>query len=259
MPPVGPVKPSDAVRQELEAYLETDSTSFGDVWRRTRDGETPEQIGEARGTQSSTFVWRDARMAKALLDGNLPTAPTVALTTARKFRSIIKTAELSDEAVRVLTINLRELERRSEDPEARDAEERAALKSTTKVESEGTAGIYVYALPHYLRYPYDQESGHTLLKVGHSSRDVISRFRNQTRTTALPEEPILLRIYPVGDEASNSVERKFHQLLQAADHERSAARTGGTEWFLTSLRFLDVIAETLSLPVTVVNDPEVAD
>ena len=28
---VGPVKPSDAVRQEVEAYLETDSTSFGDV------------------------------------------------------------------------------------------------------------------------------------------------------------------------------------------------------------------------------------
>ena len=46
---------------------------------------------------------------------------------------------------------------------------------------------------------------------------------------------------------------------QAADHERSAAWTGGTEWFLTSLRFLDAIAETLSLPVTVVNDPEVAD
>jgi len=47
--------------------------------------------------------------------------------------------------------------------------------------------------------------------------------------------------------------------LEAADHERSAACTGGTEWFLTSLRFLDVIAETLSRPVTVVNDPEAAD
>ena len=30
-PAVGPVRRSDAVRQELEAYLETDSTSFGDV------------------------------------------------------------------------------------------------------------------------------------------------------------------------------------------------------------------------------------
>jgi len=39
--------------------------------------------------------------------------------------------------------------------------------------------------------------------------------------------------------------------LRAADHERSAARTGGTEWFLTSLRFLDVVAEALSLPATV--------
>jgi hypothetical protein len=112
VPAVGPVRPSDAVRQELEAYLETDSTSFVDVWRRTRDGEPPEQIGVARGTRSPTFVWRDARMAKA---------------------------------------------------------------------------------------------------------------------------------------------------RQAADHERSAAWTGGAEWFLPSLPSLDVIAETLSLPVTVVNDPEVAD
>jgi len=62
---VVPVKPSNAVHQELEAYLETDTTSFGNVRRRTRDGETPEQIAEARGTRSSTFVCRDARMAKA--------------------------------------------------------------------------------------------------------------------------------------------------------------------------------------------------
>lgn len=62
-------------------------------------------------------------MARALLEGSLPTAPTVALAAARTFRSIIKTADLFEEAVRVLSVNLRELERRSEDPEARDAED----------------------------------------------------------------------------------------------------------------------------------------
>jgi hypothetical protein len=48
---------------------------------------------------------------------------------------------------------------------------------------------------HYLRFPYDQLSGRTLMKVGRSDRDVIKRFREQIRTTALPEEPVLLRIY----------------------------------------------------------------
>jgi hypothetical protein len=50
------------------------------------------------------------------------------------------------------------------------------------------------------------------------------------------------------------VERTFHRLLEAADHDRSQARTGGTEWFLTSVRFLDEIANTLRLKVREVID-----
>jgi hypothetical protein len=42
-------------------------------------------------------------------------------------------------------------------------------------------------------------------------------------------------------------ERDFHRLLEAADRGRSAARTGGTEWFLTSTRLLNEIASVLGL------------
>jgi methionyl-tRNA formyltransferase len=66
--------------------------------------------------------------------------------------------------------------------------------------------------------------------------DVIARFRSQTRTTALPEEPILLRIYRTGGSAATPAESDFHRLLQAADHSRSVARSAGREWFLTSTR-----------------------
>lgn len=117
----------------------------------------------------------------------------------------------------------------------------------------------MYALPHYLRYPYDPKSGHTLLKVGRSDRDVIERLRSQTRTTAIPEEPILLRIYTSDVRELNDIERSMHRLLVAADHARSAARTGGTEWFLTSLRFLDAVAEEMRLGVNIVNDAEVVE
>jgi hypothetical protein len=120
-------------------------------------------------------------------------------------------------------------------------------------------GIYVYALPHYLRHPYDEESNRTLLKVGRSDRSVMRRFREQTRTTALPEEPVLLRIYPSSPEEAVKAERHFHELLEAADHARSRARTGGTEWFLTSLRFLDALADLMGLEARRVYDPGVPD
>ena len=89
-----------------------------------------------------------------------------------------------------------------------------------------------------------------------SNRDVIRRFRDQIRTTALPEEPVLLRIYESSDPKNSltEIEKIFHNLLEAADHDRSNARTGGTEWFLTSLKFLDKVAETLSLKITTNQD-----
>jgi len=40
---------------------------------------------------------------------------------------------------------------------------------------------------------------------------------------------------------------RFHALLSAADHRRNQGRAAGTEWFLTSLRFLDAIAEDMGL------------
>jgi hypothetical protein len=255
----GPVEPSEEVRAELERYLESDPSVLGDVWRRTRAGETRDQIQAARGANSSSFVWGFNRIASALLTGSLPGAPTIALATARRYRQILKEATLSPEARETLEINLRELERRSSNTVARDAEDRNALKATAEVEAVSPSGIYVYALPHYLRYPYDPESGRTLLKVGHSERDVIQRFRAQKRTTALPEEPILLRVYETNGQPTAEVERQIHTILEAADHARSTARTAGTEWFLTSLRLLDALATALNLKTRVVNDPDFSD
>jgi hypothetical protein len=46
----------------------------------------------------------------------------------------------------------------------------------------------------------------------------------------------------------------FHRLLDAASHERSPGRDGGSDWFLTSVRFLDAIASTFGFDVQRVND-----
>src|SRR6266496_2135907 len=74
--------PSPAVREEIEEFLDRDQSALGDVWRRTKAGESRHDIQAARGTQQSSFVWSYLRVAKALVDGDLPTAPSVALQVA---------------------------------------------------------------------------------------------------------------------------------------------------------------------------------
>jgi hypothetical protein len=97
------------------------------------------------------------------------------------------------------------------------------------------------------------------MKVGRSDSDVIVRFRSQIRTTALPEEPILLRVYRTDGATAAPVEKAFHRLLEAADHNRSIARTAGREWFVTSTRFLDEVARVLNLTIVSVNSAAVDD
>jgi T5orf172 domain len=255
----GPVQPSADVRAELVALLETDESRLGEVYRGLQRGLDAASIAAELEIGSSNFVWNYERAAKALLDGNLPTAPTVALQVARKFRSILKSAQLTPAARACLETNLRELERRANDETARVAEVRHAQEQTQAAEARNDTGIYVYALPHYLRYPFEPDSGRTLMKVGRSDRDIIQRFRSQTRTTALPEEPILLRIYRTDRASAALTEADFHRLLNAADHNRSVTRTAGREWFVTSTRFLDEIARVPKLPVVIVNDADVLD
>ena len=118
-------------------------------------------------------------------------------------------------------------------------------------------GIYVYTLPHYLRYPYEPDSGRTLLKIGHPARDAVYRANSQGKLTALPEDPILLRIYPVDESAK--AEKKFHEWLRDADHAGNRNLRGGSEWFVTSTKFLDRVAQAVGLNVLVINDFETGD
>lgn len=112
----------------------------------------------------------------------------------------------------------------------------------------------MYALPHYLRYPLDPDTGRTLLKVGRSDSDVMKRFQEQTRTTALPEEPVLLRIYTTEGADTAEAEGRFHRTLAAFDHSRNVSRMAGRECFLTTTRALDALADALGFPISVVND-----
>ena len=253
--------PSPLVKAELIEILKNDAGLHGEIWRSTEAGLTDEEIQIARGASYPNFIWNYRRYTRALLEGDLPKGVTLLNETAGLFRRFSRVLGISEDTRNYLQNGLHEIASRTNNPELQAQEEKGVLDQSILLEKKLTPGIYVYSLMHYLRFPYDQLSGRTLMKVGRSDRDVIKRFREQIRTTALPEEPVLLRIYESTAIESKlaTIEKRFHSLLEAADHDRSAARTGGTEWFLTSLKFLDEIGSALDLQVILNTDISALD
>jgi len=244
-----------AVEAEIIAALQRDETRLGDVWRGITAGKSREEIADELGVHTSGFVSNYSRHAKSIATGRLPSAPSMVrqcLSTTRGFLSR-HSETLSDAAQKVLTAQIRRLESMSEDEEAIELEDTQVRAKAKDVETQNIAGIYVYTLPHYFKQPVlpaegDALTARTLMKVGMAENDVIKRFRRQERNTALPEDPWLLRIYACSDDVFQT-EQAIHRLLRAADHRQSIGRAAGTEWFVTSLRFLDEVAMQKKLSI----------
>ena len=250
----------DTYREEVERALSEDEKRLGKIWRLSREGLNPNEIAEKSG-YSKAYVNHCTRMIKALVDSTLPNTTTLM---ARRYGPILRDFVKRHQEEYLSDATVAEIEkradewadecvRRANDPAKREEEEQKLERQTSAAEKEEVPGIYVYALPHYLRYlieasENDETDDRTYLKVGMSERDAIKRFRQQRGSTALPESPILLRIY-VGSNGMDiaEVERKIHRHLNAADHVRNSERGAGTEWFLTHLKFLDSTAELLGL------------
>lgn len=241
---------------EIAELLEADQTTLGDVWRRRQAGKTPEQIAEEDGNTVGP-AYSYFNLQNALLNGTVSQAPSVARGVAARTRRWLKTKPLSDELRHALEEQEHALRAVVDDSQASEAETEEAVAKSKEAEAENIPGIYVYTLPHYVRYPYDGKTGRTLLKVGHSSVDALYRATSQARVTSLPEDPWLLRIYPV--DASSEAEKRMHAFLRAADHDGVRGGRIGAEWFLTSLKFLDHVAKSLGLEVRVINDFAIDD
>jgi hypothetical protein len=241
----------------VRAILEADDTLLGRVYRHDQAGLTPAEMAQAEGNEGVGFVYTYRTQIKALVDGDIPTSPTIAQQAARRVRKWLKTLDLSA----ALKADLEDLESkltsRAEDVAAQTKELDTAVTATENAIASGTPGIYVYTLPHYLKHPIDADTGKTLLKVGHSARDAHYRAGSAGRLTALPEDPILLRIYPVEESAAR--EKDFHAWLRDADHHAGRTRRGGSEWFVTSTKFLDRVAKSLGLEIRVINDFEAGE
>lgn len=245
----------EAVRDEICRYLVEDKTRLGDVYRARERGLNPAEIAEELGVATVGFAYSYGQQLDALLDGTLPRKSAhIARQTAARVRTLMKTKQWSPDTWTWLHELESQLEAIGSDEVALAREEDAARQRTEEAEGSGNPGIYVYSLPHYLRHPYDPERGHTLLKVGRSQVDFFQRTAQQSRTTALPEDPLLLRVYETSSEDASTIERYFHTFLEDADHLRNRSSRAGREWFLTTTKFLDRLALEKGLTIEVVNE-----
>lgn len=80
---------------EIERFLESDSSRLGDVFRLQRQGLDAEAIASRLGVATSRFVWNQAWLLDFLLQGDMPTAPTVAKYCASKAGTLLKSGEWS--------------------------------------------------------------------------------------------------------------------------------------------------------------------
>ena len=232
--------------------LFTDTTKFGAVWRESRHtGRNFEELRQrVAPLQPVSYIRKYLAFLDALIDGDtsgIGGHEREAGTQLHRFVARHSQALPTDvaEAIRARanaiwdTLN---------DP----AVVEAARQRVITIERTAVPGIYVYALPHYLLHPVepaidDVDADRTLFKIGMSDSDAIRRFHQQRRSTELPEDPELLRIYVGGAKPYLELERDIHMLLRAADHRQARGDRVGTEWFLTSLKFLDALAVQMSL------------
>lgn len=249
---------SPANIREVEMALEGDPTRLGQVWRRRE--KTPHEIADELEVATPGFVYSYRRTAAALLNGEVPPAPTSAKQVASALRGFVKRHEgkLSDETAEHIQGLAGRCDRVAEDPLAIQREDDLDQEETRKEEAKDTPGIYVYTYPHYRRHPVlpgleykgtgSERRPRTYFKVGMSGRDVKERIANQMRGTAVPERRSLLRIYTTPTRSDlKKKEKRLHQHLKAADHGRDRTKDYGTEWFLTHLEFLDDTADLLGL------------
>ena len=252
--------PRPEVMAEIDATLRRSDNGIGRVARAMAEGKTtPAELVAAGAGANTGATWNMARVVRFIQEAVPPKAPSVAAMTGRSIGGLLReNPSLSPESVFYLQ-SLREMVDSIEKDDVAVFGEQTRLKEaseelTQKVERLG--GVYVYTFPTYLKVPEKYDPERFWLKIGQTGRVVSKRVSEQLRSTAMPEDPVILRVYtdPKGEAVGSEVdyaalEKKFHKLLTSAGHNKTSAKSGGTEWFATTLDFLDEIAETLELDI----------
>lgn len=252
--------PKPEVLAEINLALESNTGGLGKVARAMAEGVTSASDLVTIGAGANAgATWNMARVVRYIQEAVPPKAPSVAASTGRSIGGLLRdNPNLSAEAVSYLQGLRRLADSVERDEDARAGEEsqlqEASEELTQTVEKLG--GVYVYTFPTYLMVPAKVDPERFWLKIGQTGRVVEKRVMDQLRSTAMPEDPVILRVYTDKEASSETgsvdyaaLEKKFHQLLVSAGHSKTTSRSGGSEWFATTVEFLDQIALTLDLAI----------
>lgn len=256
----------ESYREEIEAALKVDTSRIGDVFRLQQSDEdkSAQSIADDLGLGTSNSVYSYRSSIRTLLEGRRVVSGThYPLQIARMLRGFVgkHTDSLTAVTTQKLLALAEEHDRFASDVDtiARENEENErALESDDRL---NVPGIYVYTYPHYYNSPVrrsqeDYTDNRTFLKVGvtEAAEGVSKRIQQQIGQvrTAIPEPPLILRIYNGAGVDLKEAEEKIQNHLESADHSRINRQRGsgvGVEWFLTHLKFLDSTASLLGLEV----------
>jgi T5orf172 domain len=243
----------DTLRQELEQILTTNDGKLGVVARlwieRPRSNR---ELAEAGGGANQGAAANTRATVQAVLEGIIPTGPSVALQARSAVSSLIKqNLGASAETLQYLADLRNRLEDRATNAEAVEEENEKLEKATKVLEEvlEKQPGVYVYTTPTYFRSIKKTDPDRSWFKVGKTDRAAGVRIGEQMRATGLPEDPYIARVYRHPSLTPKELEDEFHRLLDAAGHGRSHAKLSGKEWFTTNLEFLDAIASALTCEI----------
>ena len=211
-------------------------------------------MSNAGGAANAGAAWQLLVAIKLIRgdDKEAPTAPSVALGTLRRLRSFLKQHKglvpMADlERLEGLQA---ELETITDNRDAQTQEDEQLAEAGKKLLNDVgdlVGGVYVYTLPHFLRHPTVADSSRTYFKVGMATGEIRKRVFQQL--TGFPEEPLVLRVYQSSTITPIELEKRFHRHLLAAEHIRKSPGRSGTEWFETTIAFLDSAAELMGVTI----------
>lgn len=244
--------PSPIVRDEIRRALQINDGNLGLVFGLFERGVTsPSEIVTEGGIANTGYASNLMRYIRTILDGEIPNSPSRAAAAGRTIGGLIRTFEFSEESRLYLQDLRSELDEYANNSDAIQIEENLLEKQSDILATmaEQAGGVYVYSFPTYIRTPAKTDPDRYWMKVGMTDRVVDMRIADQTRSTAMPEDPLILRVYRSNSVSNAELEKKLHRILQSAGHSRTVARHGGREWYATNLDLLDEIAEALELDI----------
>ena len=241
---------------ELRNICRKDDKALGRVFSLLESGLVSNQaIVEAGGGGNAGAVGINRQILDAIIERKIPKSSNIATYTYRAINRLkLANESLSLELNTYLDDLVAALKTKSLD-------ERAIKQSVLEVEKESkslerllarvTNAIYVYSYPTYLRVGTADDPELYWFKIGYTGNEVGTRILSQVRQTAMPEDPVIVRVYHKPGFSSSEIEGKFHQTLDAFKQQRSSQRSqkAGKEWFATDLERLDAIAKLLDMTV----------